>query len=349
MKRKEWLLLIVALIVVTGAVFGLITYRGQQDAVKQSEQRAEGSQPQTTPAGPYVHLWITRDFGAETLQQQTVPLQNEDTVMDVLKRNGKNVETAYGGGFVTAINGLASEYKAGDSNSRQIDWFYSVNGVSADVGAAEYPLKAGDVIWWDYHDWSYAVSTPAQIGAFPQLFTAAPADSGSDLVIMAAPGYEDQANRLALALSKQIKTSPTVVPWDEQKLQEAHGYLLIGDKSMLASSAFLQSLWKEKATTGLFAELNQDGIHLYDAHGKQTRSFTEDDAGLLLATVHPEHRLPIVIVAGNGTKGVTLGIERLLSQEDDPTALPLQGYFGVLLQADKTVRLPDRSAGGEQQ
>lgn len=348
MKRKEWLLLIVALIVVTGAVFGLIMYRGQQDAVKQSEQRTESSQ-QTTSAGPYVHLWITRDFGAETLQQQTVPLQNEDTVMDVLKRNGKNVETAYGGGFVTAINGLASEYKPGDSNSKQMDWFYSVNGVSADVGAAEYPVKSGDVIWWDYHDWSYAVSTPAQIGAYPQLLTAAPADSGSDLVIMAAPGYEDQANQLASALSKQIKMSPTVVPWDEKKLEEAHRYLLIGDKSMLAHSAFLQTLWKEKATTGLFAALNKGEIQLYDAHGKQTRSFTEDDAGLLLATVHPEHRLPIVIIAGNGTKGVTLGVDRLLSQKDDPSVLPLQGFFGVLLQADKTIRLPDRSAGGEQQ
>ncbi|WP_134683915.1 DUF4430 domain-containing protein [Brevibacillus migulae] len=347
MKRKEWLLLIVALLVLTGAVFGLITYRGQQESAKQSEQMAQGSQPQAMPEGPYAHLWITRDFGAQVLQQQTVPLQNEDTVMDVLKRNGKNVETAYGGGFVTTINGLASEYKPGDGNSKQIDWFYSVNGVLADIGAAEYPVNTGDIIWWDYHDWSYAVSTPAQIGGYPQLFTAAPADSGQDLVIMAAQGYEDQANQLAAALSKQMKTPPTVAAWDEQKLQEAHGFLLIGDKSTLGTSAFLQSLWKEKATMGLFAEMNQEGIHLYDTRGKMTRSVTEDDAGLLLATVHPQHRLPIVVVAGNGTKGVTLGVEKLFTQHDDPTVL--KGYFGVLLQGDKTIRLPDQPAGGEQQ
>ena len=34
------------------------------------------------------------------------------------------------------------------------DWFFFVNGVEADVGAAEYELSPGDRVQWDHRDWA---------------------------------------------------------------------------------------------------------------------------------------------------------------------------------------------------
>jgi len=51
------------------------------------------------------------------------------------------------------------------------DWFYFVNGVEADRGAAEYRLRPGDVLWWDYRSWSGDdMRQPVVVGAFPEPF-----------------------------------------------------------------------------------------------------------------------------------------------------------------------------------
>jgi hypothetical protein len=49
-----------------------------------------------------------------------------------------------------------------------VDWFYFVNGLEADRGAAEYELSPGDVVQWDYRRWDAAMRVPATVGAFPQ-------------------------------------------------------------------------------------------------------------------------------------------------------------------------------------
>ena len=52
--------------------------------------------------------------------------------MRLLQRNFE-VETRYGGGFVQEIEGVAG----GREGGRRVDWFYYVNGIEADEGAAE--------------------------------------------------------------------------------------------------------------------------------------------------------------------------------------------------------------------
>ena len=57
------------------------------------------------------------------------------------------------------------------SLSAQRDWFYFVNGVESDRGAADVRLRPGDVEWWDYRRWSGgAMSVPVVAGAFPEPF-----------------------------------------------------------------------------------------------------------------------------------------------------------------------------------
>ena len=63
------------------------------------------------------------------------------------------------------MNGLS-----GSITSRH-DWFYFVNGVEGDRGAADYRLRAGDIAWWDYRDWGRSgMSVPIVVGAFPEPF-----------------------------------------------------------------------------------------------------------------------------------------------------------------------------------
>lgn len=107
-------------------------------------------------------LWVTRDRGAELLVDATVPAGL--TAMQALRRKA-DVETSYGGRFVNAVEGLK-----GDAGSKR-DWFFFVNGIEADRGAAEYRLRPGDVLWWDYRSWSGDdMREPAVVGAFPQPF-----------------------------------------------------------------------------------------------------------------------------------------------------------------------------------
>jgi hypothetical protein len=107
-------------------------------------------------------LWVTRDRGSIVLLTAAVPAGL--TVLQALEREA-DVDTRYGGRFVQAIEGVEGSLAA------QRDWFYFVNGIEADLGAAEVTLHAGDVVWWDFRSWK---DTPegqiAVVGAFPEPF-----------------------------------------------------------------------------------------------------------------------------------------------------------------------------------
>lgn len=123
-----------------------------------------GLGPGNAKKGP-AELHVTRDFGRTDLHVNITKngVRDSDTVMRLLQSKAK-VTTRYGGGFVQSIDGLAGNQTA------ERDWFYYVNGSEASVGAADYKLSPGDVVQWDYHDWSATQHIPAIVGAFPQPF-----------------------------------------------------------------------------------------------------------------------------------------------------------------------------------
>ena len=84
-------------------------------------------------------LTVTRDFGTREVGTGSAdPIPGGETVMRMLQRDF-DVETRYGGGFVQQINGIAG----GREDGRPVDWFYYVNGILADDGAAAHKLAAG--------------------------------------------------------------------------------------------------------------------------------------------------------------------------------------------------------------
>ena len=113
--------------------------------------------------GPQVR--VTRDFGRELLDENAVEeVRDGQTVMRLL-RSDADVKTRYGGRFVQSIDGLAGSGEGGYA-----DWFYFVNGIEADVGAADYELSPGDVVQWDYRNWRVTPDVRATVGAFPEPF-----------------------------------------------------------------------------------------------------------------------------------------------------------------------------------
>ena len=115
------------------------------------------------PSSSEAELRVTRDFGQERVRATARRNPRDgDTVLRFLQSTGK-VETAYGGGFVQSIDGIAGEGSGGRS-----DWFYFVNGLEGGSGAAERRIAPGDVVQWDFRRWGAAMSIPAIVGAYPE-------------------------------------------------------------------------------------------------------------------------------------------------------------------------------------
>jgi hypothetical protein len=142
--------------------------------------------------GGTASLWVTRDRGAEVILTAEVPAGL--TVLQALDQEA-DVETRYGGRFVQSIKGIAG------SLSAQQDWFYFLNGIEPDVGAAELRLRPGDVAWWDYRSWGERMQQPVVVGAFPEPFVNGFGDERRPLELRYPPELESAAGKLEAAVA----------------------------------------------------------------------------------------------------------------------------------------------------
>lgn len=125
-----------------------------------------GLGPGPQRAGSGAELRITRDFGQQRLAARRVErVHRGQTVMRLLQESRRVTTRGAGGRFVQSIDGLAGEGATG-----RRDWFYFVNGIEAETGAAERVLAPGDVVQWDYRRWDRARRVPAIVGAYPEPF-----------------------------------------------------------------------------------------------------------------------------------------------------------------------------------
>ncbi|HSJ73898.1 MAG TPA: DUF4430 domain-containing protein, partial [Miltoncostaeaceae bacterium] len=119
----------------------------------------------------------TADYGAVPLLD--VRAEPGQSVMRAL-RGATEVDTAYGGGFVSEMLGRESDL------AETRDWFFFVDGVSSSVGAEQVSLSDGDAVWWDYRDWGALMDTPAVVGQWPAPF-ARPGGGPSEAVLAEPP------------------------------------------------------------------------------------------------------------------------------------------------------------------
>jgi hypothetical protein len=149
-------------------------------------------------------LWVTRGMGSEVLVEEEVPAGV--SVLQALRAEA-DVDTGYGGRFVQAIDGVEGSLAAGR------DWFYFVNGYEADRGAAEYRLREGDVVWWDYRSWRGEAPQGVVVGAFPEPFLHGYDGRTRPAAVRYDPGAADAARELAeLVGAESAEPSSVAVP-----------------------------------------------------------------------------------------------------------------------------------------
>jgi hypothetical protein len=244
-----------------------------------------------------IGLTVTRDFGRTVLRQSSAPrVVGDETVMQLLMRNAR-VGTAYGGGFVQSVDGLAGQHGGG----RPVDWFYYVNGIQAARGAADTPLHAGDRVWWDLHDWAVAESVPAVVGAFPEPFLHG--DDGKRLPVRidcTAPSTPACRTVTARLRDAGVPAALGALGSEEPNTLT----VLVGPWNAIRAEPAANAIERGPRASGVYARPAPDGrsIALLDAQGTPART-AGAGAGLVAATRHFSDE-PTWVVTGTDPAGV---------------------------------------------
>lgn len=258
-------------------------------------------------------LAVTRDFGATELREPAVlPADGDLSAMRQLQASA-NVETSFGGRYVTAIDGVKQDTAKG------YEWLFYVDGVESDTGATSVELSAGQQVQWDYHRWAGVKPGGAIVGAFP-----APLKQRS----------------VALECIPNITTACATV---RSKLREAR--VRFSRKGV----AFKVGTWTELARRDLGIDLSSDpaGNGAFAAFpGDRTMQLAGDDGSVAetlgarsgLIAAFAEGSEPLWIVTGVDT----LGVEAAAAGLDAKT---LNRRFTLAIGANGVTGLPVVTGG----
>jgi hypothetical protein len=282
-----------------------------------------GLGPGGAQGGDGARVLVTRDFGEGRIGERTgQELRDGDTVMRVLQR-GFDVDTRYGGGFVQSIDGLSG----GTDGGRRVDWFFYVNGVEAEEGAAAIKARKGDTIWWDRHTWDEAMSIPAVVGSFPEPFRHGV--GGRRLaarVLCRSAGDACDAVRAALRRSGAPQSATL----------EGGGAaidVVVGPWAAVRGDRRARRLEKGPGLTGVYAQPSAGGgpFSLLARDGRPAGALGPGEG--LIAAIGPNGGIPTWIVTGPDVAGA-LAAARALSREQ------LHGHFAAAVRGGRAEGLP---------
>jgi hypothetical protein len=271
-------------------------------------------------------LRVTKDFGHEELAADKLETIHEDESIMRLLQSRHDVDTRFGGNFVESIDGVEG---SGSGGTR--DWFYFVNGIWADRGAADWEVHGGDVIQWDNRDWSAKERIPAIVGAYPEPFRSG--FEGERLPVRlecadqddaACSDVKDSLTRTGARVSSaQLAASGgaeivrvLVGTWDE--LRDVRTPALLGEGPE-ASGVF-----------GRFAD-DPERLELLDEDGQVVR--TADAGTGLVAATSLEEQAVVWMVTGLDDVGVQAAAATL-------DARSLRNAFAVAATPEGPLKLP---------
>jgi hypothetical protein len=275
-----------------------------------------------------VSVVVTRDFGTRALgSARADEVPGGETVMRFLQRRFR-VETRFGGGFVQSIEGLSGGVEGG----RRVDWFYYVNGIEADQGAAATRLHAGDRVWWDRHDWGAAMGVPAVVGSFPEPFRSGRDGRRLPVTLGCAPAAEaacEEAQRRLGDAGAKVGLGALASPAGEEKLR-----VLVGPWRELRADPVARRLERGPRASGVFARLDAAGRRLtvLDHRGHPTAELGAG-AGLVAATRLRE-QAPTWVVAGTDAAG-SLAAARALTEQ------ALRNRFALAVAGPRRISVPE--------
>jgi len=243
-------------------------------------------------------LVVTRDYGGQVILQRDGLKLNESANALRLLDGSADLKTAYGGGFVQSVNGISG----GAEQGRRFDWFYSVNGVVAERGSAEFPVRDGDTVWWDYRDWTDAMTVGAQVGAYPQPL-AGGYDGRNWPVALDCPGELRACEMVRSQLDGDgVKLAPSVPAGKGIRV-------IVTDWPSLVRLPEGRTLNRGPAVSGVFARFAGNRLTGLDAGGTPARDFGPD-AGLV-AAMRTGDGPPVWVVTGGSAAGVELAAAAL--------------------------------------
>lgn len=268
-------------------------------------------------------LLVTRDFGRTVLVREDRPeVRGADTVMRLVQRNAR-VTTRFGGGFVQSIDGVAG----GQRDGRPVDWFFYVDGVLWDRGAADVRVADGAAVWWDHHDWgSGPGGGSAVVGSFPAPFARA-----ARTALACVPAGTQACATVREALARAGTRVEQVA---------AHGAgrgerpaVLVGTYAAIRTTEPAQALARGPEASGVYARPARDGrtVALLDERGRPVRTVGAG-AGLVAAT-RAGGAPPVWTVTGTDEGGVRAAAEALNQER-------LRHRFAVAVAAGETLALP---------
>jgi len=248
------------------------------------------------PGTSDVTLNVTRGFGSVPVVGLTVHhVPGSETVMRMLERHF-HVSTRYGGGFVESIQG-----QSGDSS--KLDWFYYVNGVQAQRGAATTAVHKGDRIWWDLHDWSATESIPAVVGSFPEPFTSGIGGKRYPVTLECAADVNTACSRVTKAFDRLH------IPVSSQLLGAGSGPatlgIVVGTWRDIEPQVAAQLIAHGPGASGVYARFEGPrgaSLQLLDPSGQVARTLGAG-AGLVAATADSSS-VPTWMITGTDAAGV---------------------------------------------
>jgi len=293
-------------------------------------------QVQPEPAGDKldkVTLWVTRDFGNNSILNKKVVLKKDWSVFDVLERTTR-ITTSHGGSFIESINGIES--KSGGFGGEQKAWLYYVNGIFADVGVLDYYPQPGDVIWWDYHGWQRMSMFPAVIGCYPEPFLHGYREKAKPTVILSSEDDRALAGNLQKALKAKGVASVSIKNLDNQLLQDRQGpTIVIGEWSQLSQIEWFNGLNKAYRKNGTSVHFTGDGVELLDYRGQVVHKI-DKSAGVIAATGEGSgDDSPLWLVVGTGREGLQQAVEVLVNSPGK-----ISGMYNAAIAGGEIIRLP---------
>jgi len=291
----------------------------------------------TQPSGELrTKIIVTQDFGSELMLDKSVTVSNGANAMDALKQVAE-VETAYGGGFVNAINGIHSQHKG--NNSAKKDWFIYVNGIQTNVGALDYTLHSGDIEHWDFHSWGLHQFIPASIGAFPEPFVHGYEGKARPTVVAYEDNWEKSAEDIASNLKQlgvESISSKSIRQLSEDNRKSCN-LILVGDMDCELISELNQA-WKR---LGFYVYFEEGKLVRLDPEGEVAAKY-KAGSGLIQATQSPWNPKGIGacenvvwMVSGTDEAGVKNAVDALINHHAE-----LQHAFAVVIADGEITNVP---------
>jgi hypothetical protein len=269
-------------------------------------------------------LLVTRDFGRSEVGRFEVDEVGPATTALRALEAELPVRTAYGGGFVDGIDGIDSR-TGGDP----ADWFYFVNGIEAEVGAADLRVLPGDRIWWDYREWGEVMYVGSVVGSYP-----APL----------AGGYRDEDWPVEVVCRADQETCDLVRGELEDDGIELDGKpgsgaidVVVGTWQSIRDE--YEQLGGPPSRSGVFATFAGGGLRLLDPDGREV--VEESDRAGLIASVGGTGKPPTWMVTGTDRRGVREAAALLEPER-------LARSYAVAAVDGESVRLPVERPGGRE-